>query len=103
MSVSLDQVLGAAPLLTRIDHKYVVPLDGLDQIIEQLNLPVLDIDGRRAFRYESVYFDTPDWVTYLAALHRRRRRLKVRTRTYVDSGVCMLELKSKGYPDQTVK
>jgi len=28
---------------------------------------VLAIGGRRAFRYESVYFDTPDLVSYLSA------------------------------------
>jgi VTC domain len=102
-AVSLDDVVSAARLLTRIDHKYVVPLSGLDDVLTKLDMPVLEIDGRREFRYESVYFDTPDWTTYLASAWRRRRRVKVRTRTYVDSGVCMLELKSKGDRDQTVK
>jgi hypothetical protein len=102
-TVSLADVLGAAPLLTRIDHKYMVPVAALPAVMEQLNLPVLEIEGRRIFRYESVYFDTPAWSTYLASAHRRRRRLKVRTRSYLDSGTCMLELKSKGYRDQTVK
>lgn len=102
-SVSLDQVLGVAPLLTRIDHKYVVPMNRLADLVRHFNLPVLEIGGRRIFRYESVYFDTPEWFTYLAAAHRRDKRLKLRTRTYLDSGVCKLELKSKGYRDQTVK
>jgi VTC domain len=102
-AVSLDDVVGTAPLLTRIDHKYVVPLSGLDEVLAKLDMPVLEIEGQREFQYESVYFDTPDWTTYLASAWRRRKRVKVRTRTYVDSGVCMLELKSKGYRDQTVK
>jgi hypothetical protein len=102
-TVSLADVLGAAPLLTRIDHKYMVPVAALPAVMEQLNLPVLEIEGRRIFQYESVYFDTPAWSTYLASAHRRRRRVKVRTRSYLDSGTCMLELKSKGYRDQTVK
>ena len=102
-SVSLDQVLGAATLLTRVDHKYVVPMAELTGIIDKLDLPVLEIDGQRLFRYESVYFDTPDWVSYLAAARKRPGRLKVRTRTYLDSGTCMLEVKSKGYREQTVK
>jgi VTC domain len=102
-SVGLDDVVGTARLLTRIDRKYVVPVEALPGIIEQLDLPVLEIEGRRRFSYESVYFDTPDRITYVAAAHSRRRRVKVRTRTYVDSSLCMLELKSKGYRDQTVK
>jgi VTC domain len=102
-AVSLDDVLGAATLLTRVDLKYVVPIESLANVIEQVALPVLQIDGRRTFGYESVYFDTADWLTYRAAAHGRRNRLKVRTRTYVDSGLCRLEIKSKGYRDLTVK
>ena len=36
-----------------------------------------------SFDYESVYFDTPDLTCYLLAARRRRRRFKIRTRTYV--------------------
>jgi hypothetical protein len=46
---------------------------------------VLEIDGARSFAYDSTYFDTPDLDAYLLAATRRRRRFKVRTRTYVDS------------------
>jgi hypothetical protein len=101
--VPLDEVVGAAQLLTRVDNKYVVPVSAVVGLVEQFRLPVLEIDGRRQFRYESVYFDTPDWLTYRAAVHSRRKRLKLRTRTYVDSGLCKLELKSKGHREQTVK
>jgi hypothetical protein len=102
-SVTLEAVVGAAPLLTRIDHKYVVPVTALRDVVQQLDMPVLDINGQRVFGYESVYFDTPERTAYLASARRHRRRIKVRTRTYLDSGVCMFELKSKGYRDQTVK
>jgi VTC domain len=102
-AVSLDEVVGAASLLTRVDQKYVVPMSALPTVVEQLALPVLEIDGRRQFSYESVYFDTPEWLTYLAAAQGRRRRFKLRTRTYVDTGTCKLELKSKGYRNETVK
>jgi hypothetical protein len=102
-SVSLDDVVGAAPLLTRVDHKYVVPSHAVGELVERLGLPVLEIDGRRSFRYESVYFDTPEWGTFLDAAHGRRKRVKVRTRTYVDAGTCKLEIKSKGYRERTTK
>ena len=36
-------------------------------------------------------------------MQRRRHRFKVRTRTYCDSGDCLLEVKSKGYRGRTVK
>ena len=64
---------------------------------------MLEIDGRRAFRYESVYFDTPELTSYRLTAHRRRRRFKVRTRTYLDSGLCWLEVKTPGGARRNVK
>jgi hypothetical protein len=66
-------------------------------------MQVLEIDGRRTFGYESVYFDTPDLTTYRAHLQRRRQRFKARTRTYTDSGLCMFEVKLSGARGETVK
>ena len=58
---------------------------------------VLEIDGpRAASRYRSVYFDTPDLDSYLAAARRRRRRFKIRIRSYLDSGRHFLEVKTRG-------
>ena len=93
--VGLSELEGTAALQTRRDRKYLVPLAQLETILEQAKLTVLEIDGKRTFRYESVYFDTPDRISYLAAAHRRRRRFKVRTRSYVDSRVCLLEVKTR--------
>jgi hypothetical protein len=64
---------------------------------------VLEIDGLRSFAYESVYFDTPALTSYLLTARRRRRRFKVRTRTYLDSLVCWLEVKTTGSRGSTVK
>ena len=64
---------------------------------------ILQIDDRRPFDYESVYFDTPDLTSYLLAAHRRRRRFKIRTRTYLDSAECWLEVKTRDKRGHTVK
>lgn len=93
--VGLDSLNQDASLLTRKDRKYVVPLAIAKQIITQGDLQVLEIDGLRSFRYESVYFDTSDRVSYFDAAHKRRLRFKVRTRSYVDSGMCSLEVKTR--------
>ena len=93
--VGLAELEGSAALLTRKDRKYLVPLALVEQLVSQGELRVLDIDGRRSFHYESVYFDTPDRISYLAAAHKRRRRFKVRTRSYLDSGTCSLEVKTR--------
>ncbi|GAA2629656.1 polyphosphate polymerase domain-containing protein [Paractinoplanes durhamensis] len=103
--ISLDELLEKAELQTRVDRKYVLPLD------EALELPgrlggqarVLEIAGERTFRYRSTYFDTPDLISYRLTAHRRRRRFKVRTRTYLDSALCWLEVKTEGYRGGTVK
>jgi hypothetical protein len=64
---------------------------------------VLEIDRRRAFAYESVYFDTSDLLTYRQHLQGRRRRYKVRTRAYLDTADCAFEVKFNGSRDQTIK
>ncbi|MEW2476341.1 polyphosphate polymerase domain-containing protein [Micromonospora gifhornensis] len=96
--VGLTELVDRAALQTRVDRKYVVPLDELPDLLAQLSpyARVLDIDGVRAFRYESVYFDTPRLASYHCAAYRRRRRFKVRTRSYLDSAQCWLEVKISG-------
>jgi hypothetical protein len=102
---SLAQVTERAALQTRIDRKYLVPVDRVAELVGRLSgrLSVLEIDGLRGFAYESVYFDTPDLLTYRQHVQGRRRRYKVRTRAYLDSGDCAFEVKLKGRRDQTVK
>lgn len=96
--VGLAELIDRAALQTRVDRKYLVPTQALPRLLEQIRprARVLEIDGRRAFRYESVYFDTPRLTSYHHAAYRRRRRFKVRTRTYLDSAQCWLEVKISG-------
>ncbi|WP_066582787.1 polyphosphate polymerase domain-containing protein [Cellulomonas timonensis] len=103
--ISLVELDARAALQTRVDRKYVVPLDALEPLLRQTDpgARVLEIGGARDFAYESVYFDTPDLTSYLGAAHRRRRRFKVRTRTYVDSRQCWMEVKTRGPRGSTVK
>lgn len=108
-SVGLAELDATAALLTRTDRKYVVAADELDVIVTGLHPPgtaglrVLEIDGRRTSRYESTYLDTVGLDSWAAAAHRRRRRWKVRTRTYADTGERWLEVKTRGPRGTTVK
>ena len=103
--IGLDQLMAQAELQTRTDRKYFVPAGVFRRFAADLagDFDVLDIDRRRLFRYESVYFDSPRLATYRAHLQRRRKRYKIRTRTYLDSGQCMLEVKLEGHRATTVK
>ena len=102
---SLSELNSAAGLLTRVDRKYLVPLERAQSLVDGLTADarVLDIDGRRRFSYASTYFDTPGLEAFMLAARKRRRRFKVRTRTYLDSGLCFLEVKTRGARGTTVK
>jgi VTC domain len=103
--IGLTELMDLAELQTRVDRKYFVPAVAFRELIAALGdeVRVLDMDGRRSFGYESVYFDTPDLTTYRAHVQRRRQRFKARTRTYTDSGLCMFEVKLTGARGETVK
>ncbi|WP_248616717.1 polyphosphate polymerase domain-containing protein [Paraoerskovia marina] len=106
--IGLEELDLHAALQTRVDRKYLVPTPALDGILRGLlsaepGVRVLEIDGQRDFGYASQYFDTPDLASFRSAAHRRRRRFKVRTRTYLDSGLCRLEVKTRGSRGTTVK
>jgi hypothetical protein len=103
--VTLDGITALADLQTRTDRKYLVPTNRLDPVLrDRLDRAlVLSIDGMRTFRYESVYFDTPDLVSYHDAARRRPRRFKVRTRSYHDTGHCVVEVKCRDARNRTVK
>jgi len=103
--VSLAEVTANADLQTRVDRKYLLPPEAVPVLAGALGdrALALEIDGARVFSYQSVYFDTPVRTSYLAAAHGRRRRFKVRTRTYADSGDCVLEVKTTGGRGQTIK
>lgn len=103
--VTLDELVAEASLLTRVDRKYVVPSEGLERVIAALDpgTRVLEINGARDFAYESVYFDTPDLLSFRMAAQPRRRRFKLRTRSYLDTGTSYLEIKTRGARGTTVK
>ena len=103
--IGLTELAEQASLLTRIDRKYLVEVDRVDEVVAALpsTTRVLQIEARRQFCYRSVYFDTPDLVAYRLTALRRRRRFKIRTRSYLDSGQHLLEVKTRGPRGATVK
>lgn len=102
-TVGLAELDERAALLTRIDRKYVVPAADVPLLFAALDAQVLEIHGRRRFGYASTYFDTPDLASFRGAAHKRRRRFKVRTREYVDTGGAFVEVKTRGPRGSTVK
>ncbi|WP_111766867.1 polyphosphate polymerase domain-containing protein [Nakamurella deserti] len=103
--IGLAELRSTADLQTRLDRKYILAPEVLVAAVRALapTLRVLTIDGLREFAYDSVYFDTPALDSYHGAATGRRRRFKVRTRSYLDSGECVLEVKTAGGRGHTVK
>ncbi|MEU8347666.1 polyphosphate polymerase domain-containing protein [Actinomadura meyerae] len=103
--VGLAEVLANSALQLRVDRKYIVPTRLIPALLTQLTSThaALEIDGLRTFRYTSTYFDTPGLLTYRHHLQDRRRRYKIRTRTYLDTNESMFEVKLSGTGDTTDK
>ncbi|MFJ8537095.1 polyphosphate polymerase domain-containing protein [Streptomyces sp. NPDC093591] len=103
--IGLDELVARASLLTRLDRKYMLPVRELPLFLAGLgdDAQILEMAGQRRFGYRSVYFDTPGLDGYLGAARRRRRRFKLRVRTYLDSGDSYFEVKTRGPRGATVK
>lgn len=104
-SISLSELSSESALMSRVDRKYFVPRTVVNELIEEFSgeARVLEIDDKRTFTYETVYFDSRDFKFFRDHAQGKRHRYKVRVRTYVDSGLRMLEVKSKGFRGRTLK
>ena len=67
------------------------------------NYRVLQIENKRIHRYESLYFDTPDFKLYKYHHNDKPNRFKVRYRKYVDTEQCYFEIKYKQKNNRTHK
>ncbi len=103
--ISLDEVDSAAALQTRVDRKYLVTTRQFGELDGLLGsrFRAMEIGGLRLLGYESIYYDTPSLQLYRDHRGGRRKRCKVRVRTYLDDGASFIEVKTKGGRGQTVK
>lgn len=103
--VSLAEVNAAAALQTRVDRKYLVTAAQLRWLGKALRdrFRCLEINGSRVLGYDSEYFDSPSLQFFRAHRQGRRRRVKVRVRTYLDSGARFVEVKTKSGRGATIK
>lgn len=95
-TVGLDG-LGEADLQQRVDRKYLLRLDQLAPLVDELASThrVLEVGGLTSFAYSSAYLDTADLRCFHDHRQGRRLRWKARTRVYRDSGRCRFEVKLK--------
>ena len=104
-AISLDELNAKAAMLERLDNKYIVPLARLLPAFQEFRdlFDVLEIGGKKIFVYATEYHDNMDARFYRDHHQGRRKRCKVRVRTYMDAGFSYLEVKLKDTRDVTVK
>lgn len=92
-------------LLNRFDTKYLLAASELIALLPSLAAEhdVLEVEGRRAHRYRTLYFDTPEFDLYQRHHQDLAERHKVRTRQYLDTDLSFFEIKSKTTEGQTLK
>ena len=97
--------MGSVALQDRIDTKYILLERQLYAALALLaaDYRVLDIDGVRLNHYRTLYFDSDDFALFRQHHAGRRDRYKVRSRSYVDSGLSFLEVKHKIGDNRTLK
>ena len=103
--IALAAVNARAALESRVDRKYVVAWEVVEQLAERLREThaILEIGGARTFGYRTLYYDSDALASYRAHVQGRRRRFKARVREYVESGRVRVEVKTKGRRGETVK
>ena len=102
--ISLDE-MSDIKLMNRTDTKFVTNKAKLAQLLElaQGNYYAQQIDGLRIANYRTIYWDTPAHRFYLDHHNGRSPRQKIRVRTYLDSDLTFLEVKTKNNHGRTKK
>ncbi|MBI4947587.1 MAG: polyphosphate polymerase domain-containing protein [Bacteroidetes bacterium] len=98
--------MDSVKLMDRTDTKYVFSTDHLPVILKEMSAHyrLLEINEVRIHRYESLYFDTPDFQLYSKHQIGKQNRYKLRFRSYVDSGgLSFFEIKFKNNKGRTIK
>lgn len=104
-SITLSEMSGVK-LMNRIDTKYILSYDEALRLINATadnDYYVQIIDGVRACRYETLYYDTSEREMFIVHHNRKLCRQKLRTRTYVESDTTFFEIKNKSNRGRTKK
>ena len=103
-SISLTE-MDAVRLMNRVDTKYIINNSQLSELLEKAlkHYRIVEIDGKRVIPYSTIYFDTESTEMYMMHHNGKLNRSKVRMRSYIDSGISFLEIKSKSNKGRTTK
>lgn len=96
-SINLEELESSASFMTRIDTKYLLHAKDINQVLEQFKQKyfILSIQWHYMFKYDNVYMDTKNYDLYYHHEKGMEKRIKVRTRYYVESDLAFFEFKQK--------
>ncbi|MGQ0828548.1 MAG: polyphosphate polymerase domain-containing protein [Bacteroidota bacterium] len=102
--ITLEE-MDAVKLMDRTDTKFVFKRTQLLVVVEELknNYRILEVNGNRVSRYESLYFDTQNFDLYNNHHRGKLNRFKIRYRNYVESNLSFFEVKFKSNKGRTIK
>ncbi len=91
--------------MNRTDTKFVTNRTTLLRLLERVQgrYYAQYLNDRRIADYRTIYWDTPDHRFFLEHHNGRAPRQKVRVRTYMDSDITFLEVKTKNNHARTKK
>lgn len=102
--ITLEQ-MSSIKLMNRTDTKFVTSKEKLVQLLElaQGKYYAQFINDSKIANYMTTYWDTEDHHFYMDHHNKRSPRQKVRVRTYLDSDITFLEVKTKNNHGRTKK
>ncbi len=97
--------MDSVKLMNRTDTKFIFNLSQFDEIMKEIkdDYRVLEVEGKRLSRYETLYYDTADMELYKKHHVGKLNRYKIRHRTYIESSIGFLEVKFKNNKGRTIK
>ena len=102
--ITLEQ-MSEIRLMNRTDTKFVTNKEKLVELLRlaQGKYYAQDINGSKIANYMTTYWDTEAYDFYMEHHNGRAPRQKVRVRTYLDSDISFLEVKTKNNHGRTKK
>ncbi len=102
--ISLSE-MDSVKLMDRTDTKFVLKATDLADILNAIknDYRVLEVNGNRISKYESLYFDTPEFELFHKHRTGKLNRYKIRFRKYVESELNFFEVKFKNNKGRTIK
>ena len=103
-TITLEE-MDRVKLMDRTDQKFNFNISQLPALLAEVRdvYRVLEVSGTKMSRYETLYYDTPEFDLFRNHHNGRTNRYKIRLRRYVESDLNFFEVKFKNNKGRTIK